>query len=219
MTKNSRPFPLYESVGVEEVNSIELRDRSGAVHRQMVTPEVYERYARGQYFNDQQSVAAVRPFQPEDPGVTARPIAPVAGAGRSVSEQGLVQSNQSKKKSVASITRRPSVASHSPASNRSTVKTVAVVRPRVSTPAVAPTNSVEPVSAPPAISTNANNEGAVASMATFSSEITTRGARSATLNAAPSTSAPAKKISAQILGSTEREAVTDAALPATSAFV
>lgn len=51
--KESRPHPFYESVGIEGVYTFLLRDDAGAVHRQMVTPEVYERYAIGDHFNDE----------------------------------------------------------------------------------------------------------------------------------------------------------------------
>ena len=53
--KNSNPLPLYHSIGVDGSYSFILRDRLGAVHRQIVTPEVFERYGVGDYFNDLQS--------------------------------------------------------------------------------------------------------------------------------------------------------------------
>lgn len=52
--KNSNPLPLYHSIGVDGSYSFILRDRSGAMHRQIVTPEVFERYGVGDYFNDLQ---------------------------------------------------------------------------------------------------------------------------------------------------------------------
>ena len=52
--KESRPHPLYHSVGIESVDSFVLRDQAGTVHRQMVTPDVFEQYAEGEYFNDLQ---------------------------------------------------------------------------------------------------------------------------------------------------------------------
>ena len=53
--KNSNPLPLYHSIGVDGSYSFILRDRSGATHRQIVTPEVFEHYGVGDYFNDLQS--------------------------------------------------------------------------------------------------------------------------------------------------------------------
>lgn len=53
--KNSNPLPLYHSLGVDGSYSFILRDRSGAMHRQIVTPEVFERYGVGDYFNDLQA--------------------------------------------------------------------------------------------------------------------------------------------------------------------
>lgn len=52
--KLSRPHPLYASVGIDGVYSFVLRDSGGALHRQMVTPEVFESYSEGQFFNDLQ---------------------------------------------------------------------------------------------------------------------------------------------------------------------
>ncbi len=57
--KESRPHPFYESVGIEGVYTFMLRDDAGVIHRQMVTPEVYERYAIGDRFNDEQPTPAV----------------------------------------------------------------------------------------------------------------------------------------------------------------
>ena len=56
--KHSRPHPLYHSVGIEGVYTFVLRDQAGALHRQMVTPEVFEQYGEGDYFNDLQPGAS-----------------------------------------------------------------------------------------------------------------------------------------------------------------
>ncbi len=56
--KTSSALPLYHSVGVEGSYAFLLRDRSGIVHRQIVTPQVFERYAIGEYFNDLQPAPA-----------------------------------------------------------------------------------------------------------------------------------------------------------------
>lgn len=58
--KHSRAHPLYHSVGIEGVYTFVLRDQSGALHRQMVTPDVFEAYAEGDYFNDLQPAAPSR---------------------------------------------------------------------------------------------------------------------------------------------------------------
>jgi hypothetical protein len=61
--KISRPHPLYESVGIEGVFAFVVRDSSGGLHRQMVTPEVFEAYNEGQYFNDLQPPQSAAPAQ------------------------------------------------------------------------------------------------------------------------------------------------------------
>ena len=59
--KTMQPFPMYLSHGVEGKYTFIVRDKAGALHRQMVTPDVFERYAIGQYFNDQQARTCNRP--------------------------------------------------------------------------------------------------------------------------------------------------------------
>ncbi|MFL6540576.1 MAG: hypothetical protein ACJ8HU_07425 [Chthoniobacterales bacterium] len=56
--KLSRPHPLYASIGIDGVYSFVLRDSAGGLHRQMVTPEVFESYSEGQFFNDLQAPPA-----------------------------------------------------------------------------------------------------------------------------------------------------------------
>jgi hypothetical protein len=55
VAKDSQPHPMYLSQGIEGKYTFIVEDKSGARHRQMVTPEVFERYAIGQYFNDQET--------------------------------------------------------------------------------------------------------------------------------------------------------------------
>ena len=55
VAKDSKPHPMYLSQGIEGKYTFIVEDKSGARHRQMVTPEVFERYAIGQYFNDQET--------------------------------------------------------------------------------------------------------------------------------------------------------------------
>ena len=50
--KNSSPMPFYHSLGIDGSYKLALRDSAGAVHSQLVTPEVYHDYAEGDYFND-----------------------------------------------------------------------------------------------------------------------------------------------------------------------
>ncbi|HEY0369844.1 MAG TPA: hypothetical protein VGC85_09625 [Chthoniobacterales bacterium] len=69
--KQARPHPLYESIGIDGVYSFLLRDNSGAMRRQMVTPEVFQAYAEGQYFNDQQAAATSGEFKATQPAVAS----------------------------------------------------------------------------------------------------------------------------------------------------
>src|SRR3954451_22480279 len=56
--KDSGPLPFYESLGIDGSYKFAVKDSAGSVHRQLVTPEVYEHYAVGQYFNDVDVAAA-----------------------------------------------------------------------------------------------------------------------------------------------------------------
>jgi hypothetical protein len=53
--KSHQPHPMYLSQGIEGKYTFVVQDKAGVRHRQMVTPEVFERYAVGQYFNDQET--------------------------------------------------------------------------------------------------------------------------------------------------------------------
>ncbi len=79
--KEARPHPLYHSIGVEGIYAFVLRDNTSALHRQMVTPEVFEAYAEGQYFNDAQAgpIAAhdVKDIQPAAAPAMQRSTDPV----------------------------------------------------------------------------------------------------------------------------------------------
>ncbi|MDQ2868233.1 MAG: hypothetical protein M3R59_07475 [Verrucomicrobiota bacterium] len=50
--KEARPLPLAYSLGTDVICKFQLRDRSGALCWQMVSPEVYNTYEVGDYFND-----------------------------------------------------------------------------------------------------------------------------------------------------------------------
>ncbi|HEV3410390.1 MAG TPA: hypothetical protein VG095_08850 [Chthoniobacterales bacterium] len=54
--KESGPMPMYHTLGMEGSYSFYLRDKAGAVHRQIVSPDVFARYTEGDYFNDLQPV-------------------------------------------------------------------------------------------------------------------------------------------------------------------
>lgn len=58
--KRLKPSPFFYSAGIEGVYSFLLRDDHGNVHSQMVTPDVFNRYEVGDYFDDQQSGPARR---------------------------------------------------------------------------------------------------------------------------------------------------------------
>ena len=53
--KSHQPHPMYLSQGIDAKYTFIVQDKAGVRHRQMVTPEVFERYAIGQYFNDQET--------------------------------------------------------------------------------------------------------------------------------------------------------------------
>lgn len=52
--KTSRDLPFSETVGTPGSFAFMLRDSTGAVHRQLVTPEVYASYNVGDFFSDLQ---------------------------------------------------------------------------------------------------------------------------------------------------------------------
>lgn len=46
--------PFYHTLGIESLGTFVLRDGAGVLHSQMVTPDVFNRYEIGDYFNDLQ---------------------------------------------------------------------------------------------------------------------------------------------------------------------
>lgn len=60
--KDATPSPFDISYGFDASYAFLLRDNTGAVRRQIVTPEVYNQYAVGDYFND------LQPQQPRGDG-------------------------------------------------------------------------------------------------------------------------------------------------------
>ncbi len=55
-----RSAPFYDSLGIDGSFTFILRDEKGVEHSQMVTPEVFERYRVGEYFNDLEPVPGPR---------------------------------------------------------------------------------------------------------------------------------------------------------------
>ena len=52
LRKEYRPLPFAGSLGISGIFRFELRLRSGEIRSQMVTPDVFDRYEVGEYFND-----------------------------------------------------------------------------------------------------------------------------------------------------------------------
>jgi hypothetical protein len=52
--KRSRPLPFPDSLGLDAMYNFQLRDSTGQIHSQMVTPDVFASYRAGDYFNDLQ---------------------------------------------------------------------------------------------------------------------------------------------------------------------
>ncbi|MEO5721648.1 MAG: hypothetical protein ABIR71_09285 [Chthoniobacterales bacterium] len=73
--KHTNPLPLHHSVGVDGSYSFILRDQAGTTHRQIVTPEVFERYTLGDYFNDLQPVPAGKDYPKAIQSAAATPTA------------------------------------------------------------------------------------------------------------------------------------------------
>ena len=64
--KSARELPFSETVGTPASLSFMLRDNTGVVHRQLVTPEVFASYQVGDYFNDMQPAGSRPARAPED---------------------------------------------------------------------------------------------------------------------------------------------------------
>lgn len=67
VAKTAAPLPFYLSVGVDGSYKFLLRDRAGAIHSQLVTPEVFGAYRVGQYFNDLAAPPPLSGFGKDDP--------------------------------------------------------------------------------------------------------------------------------------------------------
>ena len=134
--KDSVPLPFYESLGVVGSYKLALRDRSGAVHSQLATPEVFEGYAQGEYFNDLQPGPAQsgQPAADEESGpyMPVRVAAQTRGMGGSQTGRGhRVASN------VTGSGHRPAVAKASKSSAKPFVASApAPVVPKEQSPIV-----------------------------------------------------------------------------------
>jgi hypothetical protein len=100
--KQFRPAPFIASMGIDGIYKFQLRDSSGQIHSQMVTPDVFASYVVGDYFNDLQppperdpkdpkSAPAPPPVEmnqlPYQPVKTTRASDRVKGAVKSVQAQ------------------------------------------------------------------------------------------------------------------------------------
>jgi hypothetical protein len=52
VSKSFRALPFSESLGLDALYKLELRDENNRVHSQLVTPEVFRQYRVGDYFDD-----------------------------------------------------------------------------------------------------------------------------------------------------------------------
>ncbi|MDQ6625620.1 MAG: hypothetical protein M3Y69_05695 [Verrucomicrobiota bacterium] len=64
--KSARELPFSETVGAPGSFAFMLRDSTGAVHRQLVTPEVFASYNVGDFFSDLQPAPTQHGNAPED---------------------------------------------------------------------------------------------------------------------------------------------------------
>ena len=116
--KDSSPLPFYESVGVDGSYTFFLRDTAGAVHRQIVTPEVFERYAVGEYFNDLQPGAPGRERSPDakdmGPAVAraraSQPTFRIAKTRKAKPSRQLASKSRKTKKAIAKQSEKKSIA-------------------------------------------------------------------------------------------------------------
>jgi hypothetical protein len=122
-----------------------LKDNAGAVRRQMVTPEVFERYAEGDYFNDLQSGPASGGVDSKIIRTAKRSATPFermvnrAKAGKRLQ---LARRSQSASKPVAKLT-PPATQRKSQAIRRSTTDLIVANATVIRKKAVATTASAE----------------------------------------------------------------------------
>lgn len=70
--KDVRPLPFTHTAGIDGSYAFLLKDNTGTVRRQIVTAEVFNQYAIGEYFNDAQPVSTPRDVI--DPKVVRPPM-------------------------------------------------------------------------------------------------------------------------------------------------
>lgn len=90
--KDSSAMPFYHTLGIDGSYKLALRDNAGAVRSQLVTPEVYQGYAEGEYFNDLQP-ASTQPTDAKDVAAVTPGTAttqPTLAGGRSLHGNRLV---------------------------------------------------------------------------------------------------------------------------------
>jgi hypothetical protein len=165
--KDSGPMPFYESLGIDGSYKFAVRDGAGSMHRQLVTPEVFERYAVGQNFNDlepapTQSIAAAGAQRTSGLVAGTTTGGRTLAAGRSSSGNRSAASTTGSGRGSALVKSRQS-SSHMVASARkSTVP--AAIAPEPEIPAVSATFSVG-VQQPTSMHLVASNQGESATAA------------------------------------------------------
>lgn len=111
--KDSGPLPFYDSLGVDGSYKLALRDSTGAVHSQLVTPQVFEDYAEGDYFNDLQPPASA------DASSANKGMAGVgltSGNGSTLAARGSANGHANKPNIVAhAVASAPPTVAHRPA--------------------------------------------------------------------------------------------------------
>ena len=124
--KRFRPIPFSDSLGLDAMYNFQLRDTTGQVHSQMVTPDVFATYRVGDYFNDLQPPPAqgekeLQGFRPSRREIDEGPYQPVRVM--------LIQPLQKKP--------APKIAAHSPRHVHKTVKTASLHHRSKHTPRIA----------------------------------------------------------------------------------
>jgi len=109
--KTARQLPFGETVGVGGSLAFMLKDNSGTVRRQLVTPEVFARYEIGDYFNDMQPGPTRQPGSSDGKtmltATNSRPHAAARTASvRKKNNAGRVAKKAAKKQQAIAATKR-----------------------------------------------------------------------------------------------------------------
>jgi len=126
--KAAYPLPFYHSVGVDGSYKFALRDNAGAVRSQLVTPEVFEKYAEGDYFNDLQPGAARN--EQTSAGKATAAVMPAASGAR----QAATVRNPTNGVRVAADVRGSNLSARALPVSSSSLTRVAASAPKVSSP-------------------------------------------------------------------------------------